>query len=66
MTKEELFQMMNGSPVMHLATVDEKGFPHVRGILMFKACDEGIIFHTGTFKDLYKQQIGRASCRERV
>ena len=55
MTKEELFKMMNENPVMHLATVDENGFPHVRGILMFKASDEGIIFHTGTFKELYKQ-----------
>ena len=55
MTKEELFKMMNENPVMHLATVDEKGFPRVRGILMFKACEDGIIFHTGTFKELYKQ-----------
>ena len=46
MTKEELFKMMNENPVMHLATVDENGFPRVRGILMFKACEGGIIFHT--------------------
>ena len=57
MTKEELFKMMNENPVMHLATVDENGFPRVRGILMFKACEDGIIFHTGTFKELYKQLI---------
>ena len=55
MTKEELFKLMNENPVMHLATVDQNGFPRVRGILMFKACDDGIIFHTGAFKDLYKQ-----------
>ena len=55
MTKEELFKMMNENPVMHLATVDENGYPRVRGILMFKASEDGIIFHTGTFKELYKQ-----------
>lgn len=32
MTKEELFDLMNASPVMHLATVDQNGHPHVRGI----------------------------------
>ena len=47
--------MMNENPVMHLATVDENGYPRVRVILMFKASEDGIIFHTGTFKELYKQ-----------
>lgn len=55
MTKEELFEMMNASPVMHLATVDQNGQPHVRGILMYKADENGIVFHTGVFKELYKQ-----------
>ena len=27
MTKEKLFELMNENPVMHLATVDENGFP---------------------------------------
>lgn len=49
--------MMNGSPVMHLATVDENGQPHVRGILMYKADENGIVFHTGEFKALYKQLL---------
>lgn len=57
MTKEELYEMMNGSPVMHLATVDENGQPHVRGILMYKADENGIVFHTGEFKALYKQLL---------
>ncbi len=55
MTKDELFKMMNENPVMNLATVDEKGQPHVREILMYSADERGIIFHTGEFKDLYKQ-----------
>ena len=61
MTKEELFKMMNENPVMHLATVDENGYPRVRGILMFKASEDGIIFHTGTFKELYKQLMSNPS-----
>lgn len=61
MTKEELFKMMNENPVMHLATVDENGFPHVRGILMFKASEDGIIFHTGNFKELYRQLLANSN-----
>jgi len=54
-TKEEIFKLINENPVFHLATV-ENGKPHVRGMLLFKADNErGIIFHTGTFKDLYRQ-----------
>ena len=54
-TKEEIFKLINENPVFHLATV-ENGKPHVRGMLLFKADSErGIIFHTGTFKDLYRQ-----------
>ncbi len=55
MTKEDLFKMMNENPVMNLATVDADGQPHVREILMFSAGDDGIIFHTGAFKEMYKQ-----------
>jgi pyridoxamine 5'-phosphate oxidase len=53
-TKEEIFQLLNSNPVFHLATVDD-GKPHVRGMLLFKADEQGILFHTGTFKDLYRQ-----------
>lgn len=53
-TKEEIFTLLNENPAFHLATV-ENGRPHVRGIFMYKADERGIIFHTGTFKDLYKQ-----------
>lgn len=55
MTREDLFEMMNASPVMHLATVDQNGQPHVRGILMYKADTDGIIFHTGAMKELHQQ-----------
>lgn len=53
-TKEEIFQLLNSNPVFYLATV-ENGKPHVRGMLLYAADERGIIFHTGTFKSLYKQ-----------
>ena len=56
MTKEELFKMMNEHPVMYVAT-NENGQPHVRAILMFKADADGIVFHTGVTKDLYRQLL---------
>jgi len=37
-----------------LATL-EGNRPHVRGILLYRADDEGIIIHPGKMKDLYKQ-----------
>ena len=54
MTKEEMFNMMNSTMVMHLATVED-GQPHVRGMLLYRADENGIIFHTGSFKDVFKQ-----------
>ena len=54
MTKEEMFNLMNSTMVMHLATVED-GQPHVRGMLLYKADKNGIIFHTGSFKDVFKQ-----------
>ena len=54
MTKEERFNLMNSTMVMHLATVED-GQPHVRGMLLYRADENGIIFHTGSFKDVFKQ-----------
>ncbi len=45
---------LNTNPVFHLATV-EGDKPHVRGLLLYKADENGIIFHTGKMKDLHKQ-----------
>lgn len=53
-SKEEFYQLLNSNPAFHLATV-ENGKPHVRGMLLYAADERGIIFHTGTFKSLYKQ-----------
>ena len=56
MTKEEIFELINYHPVMYVATNDN-GQPRVRGILMFKADENGIVFHTGVTKDFYRQLV---------
>ncbi|MBQ4283535.1 MAG: pyridoxamine 5'-phosphate oxidase family protein [Lachnospira sp.] len=54
MTKEDMYALMNQNPAFHLATV-EGDQPRVRGMLLFRADDNGIIFHTASTKDLYAQ-----------
>ena len=54
MTTQEMFQLMNENPAFHLATV-EGDQPRVRGMLLFRADENGIIFHTASSKDLYAQ-----------
>jgi pyridoxamine 5'-phosphate oxidase len=54
MDKAEIFAFLNKNPRCHLATV-EGDKPHVRGILIYRADENGIIIETATFKDLYKQ-----------
>lgn len=56
MNKEEIFKLIAANPVFSLATIDD-GKPRVRGMLLYKADENGIIFHTGSFKDLYNQLI---------
>ncbi len=54
MNKKEIFEILTTKPVCHLATV-EGDKPHVRGLLLYKADENGLIFHTGKMKDLHKQ-----------
>jgi pyridoxamine 5'-phosphate oxidase len=54
MNKQELFAFMNSNPAFFLATVED-GKPHVRGLLLYRADADGIVFHTGKMKDLHKQ-----------
>jgi len=56
MTKEEIFAIMNQNPAFFLATV-EGDQPRVRGMLLYKADESGIVFHTGTMKDVYAQIV---------
>ncbi len=54
MTRQEIFKFINDNPAFFLATV-EKDIPRVRGMLIYRANEDGIVFHTGTMKDVYKQ-----------
>ena len=56
MTKEQIFDLLNSNLAFYLATV-ENGEPRVRGMMLYKADETGIVFHTGDFKDVYKQII---------
>ncbi|MDD5270498.1 MAG: pyridoxamine 5'-phosphate oxidase family protein [Candidatus Omnitrophica bacterium] len=55
MTKEEILKLINSNLSCHLATLDDGGQPRVRGMMAYRADDGGIIFHTGSTKDLFKQ-----------
>ena len=54
MQKEQIFEIINKNPVFFLATT-EGGEPRVRGMMLYKADGNGIVFHTGPFKDVYRQ-----------
>jgi pyridoxamine 5'-phosphate oxidase len=54
MTKEEILKLINSNLSCHLATA-EGDQPRVRGMMAYRADEEGIIFHTGSTKDLFKQ-----------
>jgi len=54
MNKKEVFDFLNANPVFHLATI-EGNKPRVRGMLLYSANENGIIFHTGKMRDLHKQ-----------
>lgn len=54
MEKKEMYQLMNENPVMYLATMDGDQ-PRVRGMLLFRADEDGIIFHTASTKDVFAQ-----------
>ncbi|MGL5149303.1 MAG: pyridoxamine 5'-phosphate oxidase family protein [Clostridium sp.] len=54
MNKEEMFKLMMENPAFHLATM-EGDRPRVRGMLLFRADEEGIIFHTASTKEVFDQ-----------
>ena len=56
MDRHEIQAIINTNPVFFLATTEE-GEPRVRGMLLYRADDEGILFHTGGMKDLYRQLL---------
>lgn len=54
MQKEQIYELMNNNVGFALATID-RGMPRARYMMLYKAGDEGIIFHTSAIKDVYKQ-----------
>lgn len=54
MNRQEVFDFLNANPVFYLATA-EGNKPHVRGMLLYRADNNGILFHTGKGKDLHRQ-----------
>lgn len=56
MKPNELLALINRNPAFFLATIED-GEPRVRGMLLYRADEHGIVFHTGTMKDLYRQLI---------
>ena len=54
MTSPEILKFLNDHPLCHLATLEE-GKPRVRGMMMYRADEKGLLFHTGTGKSLSRQ-----------
>jgi pyridoxamine 5'-phosphate oxidase len=54
MTQQEIIEFMNKNQACYMATTDGNK-PHVRQMLIYRADDNGIVFHTGASKDIYKQ-----------
>ena len=54
MNRQQILEFLNRVQTCHLATV-ENGEPRVRGMMMYRADESGILFHTGTGKDLFNQ-----------
>jgi uncharacterized pyridoxamine 5'-phosphate oxidase family protein len=56
MTAEQIFELISKHPAFYMATI-ERNEPRVRGMLLYKADQEGIVFHTGTMKEVYRQVL---------
>ena len=54
MQKKEIFEIININPIIFLGTVDGTE-PRVRAMLLYKADENGIVFHTGPIKEVYHQ-----------
>ncbi|MCK9170594.1 MAG: pyridoxamine 5'-phosphate oxidase family protein [Treponema sp.] len=54
MNRNDMIQAVRKNPVFYLATMDGNQ-PRVRGMLLYSAGDDGIIFHTAKQRDLFAQ-----------
>ncbi|MBO4898159.1 MAG: pyridoxamine 5'-phosphate oxidase family protein [Clostridia bacterium] len=54
MDENKIYELINSNLMFHLATMDGDQ-PRVRGMMLFRADKDGIVFHTASTKDLFKQ-----------
>ncbi len=54
MTRDEILAFLNANPICYLATVDGER-ARVRGMMMFKADADGLLFHSGGGKAMIHQ-----------
>jgi uncharacterized pyridoxamine 5'-phosphate oxidase family protein len=54
MNKEDILKLIRNNPAFHLATV-EGDQPRCRGMFLYQADDNGIVFHSGIMKAVHKQ-----------
>jgi pyridoxamine 5'-phosphate oxidase len=60
LTRQEILDFINKNQACTLATC-EGNKPHVRGMMIFRADNKGILFHTGIAKDVFKQLQNNSS-----
>ncbi len=54
MNKNEVLAFISSNPIFALAT-SENNVPHARFMMLYRADESGILFHTGESKDLHRQ-----------
>ena len=54
MTNEDIYAFLTRNPICYLATTAGNQ-PHVRGMMLYRADANGIIFHTGEGKEMVAQ-----------
>jgi len=59
MDKKAVLTFLSSNPIFALAT-SENSAPHVRFMMLYRADESGILFHTGESKDLHRQLTGNA------
>ena len=62
MTKPEIIDFINSQQSFFLAT-DDGGEPRVRAMMLYRADDAGVWFHTGPFKEVYRQIMRNPSAQ---
>jgi pyridoxamine 5'-phosphate oxidase len=54
MNKKEVLAFISANPIFALAT-SQDNVPHVRFMMLYRADESGILFHTGESKDMHRQ-----------